>query len=275
MTSELEFSSKAIFIMRHGERLDRYLESRGQDWISTAERPLDPPLSDHGILQAQEVGRQLKNCGIEKIISSPLIRTVMTADIVAEILGFEKETICIEPGLVEEAKSFRGKDTSEPQPTWNPLILSYPLLMNISDKINPSYTPLLPVTHAYDTTLPNGVREIIDACVDRDVVTVERCAKLARLLLANMADCNRILLVTHGAVANHLSRALQGSIDPSMQIGGARTVSSWAKFIPVDSMCLEGNWFAPSKLWYPGGGILPGGCDENISDQGKQGTKAH
>jgi broad specificity phosphatase PhoE len=262
-------SSKAIFIMRHGERLDRSLESKGLDWISTAERPHDPPLSDHGILQAQEVGRQLKSCGIVKIISSPMIRTVMTANVLAEVLGLGSESICIEPGLVEEAKSFRGKDSSEPPPTWNPLILSSPLLFRFSDKINTSYIPILPVSHTFDATLPNGVREIFDEFTDRDVVTAQRCARLVRLLLANIDECHRVLLVTHGAVANHLSRALQGDIDPSLRISGSRTVSSWAEFVPVDARSLEGNWIASSKLWHPGGGVLPGGCEENSGDQGK------
>ena len=39
---------KSIIIMRHAEREDRAMESRGMDWISTAPRPQDPMLSEKG-----------------------------------------------------------------------------------------------------------------------------------------------------------------------------------------------------------------------------------
>lgn len=34
--------------MRHAEREDRAAEKEGKDWISTAERPQDPRLSEKG-----------------------------------------------------------------------------------------------------------------------------------------------------------------------------------------------------------------------------------
>ena len=39
---------KAIILMRHAEREDRAAEAKGIDWITTAERPQDPLLSEEG-----------------------------------------------------------------------------------------------------------------------------------------------------------------------------------------------------------------------------------
>lgn len=39
---------KSIILMRHAEREDRASEAKGIDWISTAERPQDPLLSEQG-----------------------------------------------------------------------------------------------------------------------------------------------------------------------------------------------------------------------------------
>lgn len=44
---------KAIILMRHAEREDRAQEEQGIDWISTAERPQDPVLSEGGLFMSQ------------------------------------------------------------------------------------------------------------------------------------------------------------------------------------------------------------------------------
>jgi len=112
--------------MRHAERMDRATEAQGKDWITTAPRPHDPTLSPLGVKQARAVGREFKELGlnISRIYCSPLIRCVMTADLVAGELGLGANSICVEEGLVEEAKSFRGyRSKNEPPPNWHPLLL--------------------------------------------------------------------------------------------------------------------------------------------------------
>jgi broad specificity phosphatase PhoE len=57
------------------------------DWVSTAKRPQDTPLSAGGIEQAREVGKQLKDSRTTKILCSPMIRTLMTALEIASVIG--------------------------------------------------------------------------------------------------------------------------------------------------------------------------------------------
>ncbi|MGF1481139.1 MAG: histidine phosphatase family protein [Cyanophyceae cyanobacterium] len=86
--------SQIVWIARHGNRLDFV----NPEWFSTAERRYDPPLSDDGFIQAQELGQRLKSESITHIFSSPFLRTVQTANQVAEALDLP---IKLEAGLSE------------------------------------------------------------------------------------------------------------------------------------------------------------------------------
>ena len=85
---------QTIWIARHGNRLDFV----NPEWFNTARRRYDPPLSDDGFIQAQELGTRLKNQNISHIISSPFLRTIQTANEVAQILDLP---IKLEAGLSE------------------------------------------------------------------------------------------------------------------------------------------------------------------------------
>lgn len=85
--------------MRHADRMDKAMELNNLDWISTASRPQDPPLSVRGIEQAKEVGKQLKDSGITKILCSPMIRTLMTALEIANVMELGPSCILIEQGI--------------------------------------------------------------------------------------------------------------------------------------------------------------------------------
>lgn len=74
--------SQIVWIARHGNRLDFV----HPEWFDTAKHPFDPPLSDDGIIQAQQLANRLKGEGINHIFASPFLRTVQTAHIVAETL---------------------------------------------------------------------------------------------------------------------------------------------------------------------------------------------
>lgn len=45
---------QTIIVIRHGERIDLVDYS----WTDTAARPYDPPLTDKGVEQAREVGKE-------------------------------------------------------------------------------------------------------------------------------------------------------------------------------------------------------------------------
>ncbi len=86
--------SKIVWIARHANRLDFV----NPEWFNTAERRYDPPLSADGFLQAQELAERLKGERINHVFASPFLRTVQTANQVAEILDLPLK---LEWGLCE------------------------------------------------------------------------------------------------------------------------------------------------------------------------------
>lgn len=85
---------QTIWITRHGNRYDFV----HPEWFNTALRPYDPPLSEDGLIQAQELGKRLQTEKIEHIFSSPFLRTIQTANRIAKFLDLP---IKLEAGLSE------------------------------------------------------------------------------------------------------------------------------------------------------------------------------
>lgn len=73
---------QTVWIARHGNRLDFV----NPQWFNDAERRYDPPLSEDGVVQAQELAARLKPEKIRYIFASPFLRTIQTANEVATIL---------------------------------------------------------------------------------------------------------------------------------------------------------------------------------------------
>ena len=86
--------TQTVWIARHGNRLDFV----NPEWFNTAERRYDPPLSDDGVVQAQELAARLKSEKIAHIFASPFLRTVQTASEVAKVLDIP---IKLEAGICE------------------------------------------------------------------------------------------------------------------------------------------------------------------------------
>ena len=86
--------SQTVWIARHGNRLDFV----NPEWFNTALRRYDPPLSEDGFVQAAELGQRLKQEKIAHIFASPFLRTIQTANEVAQILNLP---IKLEAGLGE------------------------------------------------------------------------------------------------------------------------------------------------------------------------------
>ncbi|HKL98945.1 MAG TPA: histidine phosphatase family protein [Mobilitalea sp.] len=80
-----------IYLIRHGET-DWNLEGRLQGRE-------DIPLNQNGMQQAKYCGRAFKNREIKKIITSPLIRAVKTAEIIAESIGISQ--VLLDERLIE------------------------------------------------------------------------------------------------------------------------------------------------------------------------------
>lgn len=157
--------SQIVWIARHGNRLDFV----NPDWFNTADRRYDPPLSDDGVVQAQELGKRLQSEAIAHIFSSPFLRTVQTAREVARVLNLP---IKLEAGLSEWLN-----------PEWmseNPDKLPSGVLAQKYPEIDLGYTSA--VWPQYP---------------ESEATMMKRTAETARRLVA--AFSQDILLVGHGA----------------------------------------------------------------------------
>lgn len=212
----------------------------------------------------------MKDWGITKILSSPMIRTVMTSDTIAEQLGLGDRTICVEMGLVEEAKSFRGKTAAEPRPNWNPLILPVSELAKYSSRLDTAYATLLDVQHVRDEAALNTVVEVHESLTDRDAITKDRCKKVLAKILADesLAD-ETILCVGHGATVKAMSLVLEAGLPDAEKIAGERTVSCFAQFCPVDHSNPSGPWRSVLPEWSTGDWAHT--AAEAVEDQGLSG----
>ncbi|MCC5656156.1 histidine phosphatase family protein [Nostoc sp. XA010] len=171
--------SQIVWIARHANRLDFV----NPDWFLTAERRYDPPLSDDGMVQAQQLAKRLKGEKITHIFASPFLRTVQTANAVAEMLNLP---IKLETGLSEWLN-----------PVWmteEPERLSTPGLAELFPRIDTSYTSRIaakyPETH-------EKVRE--------------RSGQTARCLATEFFP-EDILLIAHGASVLGGAMGLVGEI---------------------------------------------------------------
>ncbi|MEC4985952.1 MAG: histidine phosphatase family protein [Oscillatoria sp. PMC 1068.18] len=172
--------AQIVWIARHGNRLDFVYP----EWFNTAKHRYDPPLSDDGVIQAQELGQRLKNENISHIFCSPFLRTVQTAYQVAEALDLP---IKIEAGLSEWLN-----------PEWMtamPEKLPLEILAQKYPRIDLSY----------DSCLVPEYPESNETVMQRTAITVKK------LVAAFTED---ILLVGHGASVLGTATGLVGGNPP-------------------------------------------------------------
>ena len=93
-----------IYIIRHGKtELNKKNVLQGRS---------DHPLNDEGIMQAQEAAAKLQGVTFDHVFTSPLIRAIQTAEIVAE----GKEPV-IDDRLIEmDYGPYEGSDLKNPSP---------------------------------------------------------------------------------------------------------------------------------------------------------------
>jgi broad specificity phosphatase PhoE len=171
--------NQIVWIARHANRLDFV----HPDWFLTAEKRYDPPLSDDGVVQTQQLAQRLQTENISHIFASPFLRTVQTANAVAEVLDLP---IKLETGLSEWLN-----------PDWMteaPETLSIPELGALFPRIDPSYTPL--ITAKYPET---------------EETVHQRSGKTAKSLATEYYPEN-ILLVGHSTSVLGAAMGLVGEI---------------------------------------------------------------
>jgi broad specificity phosphatase PhoE len=171
--------SQIIWIARHANRLDFV----NPDWFLTAERRYDPPLSEDGFIQAQQLANRLKDEKIHHIFVSPFLRTVQTAHAIADVLNLP---IKLETGLSE----WLNPDWMDEEPQLHPireLVKFYP-------RIDTSYTPLIAARYP-----------------EKHAQCRARAGQTARCLVTEYSPEN-ILLVGHGASVNGAVLGLAGEM---------------------------------------------------------------
>jgi broad specificity phosphatase PhoE len=168
--------TQTVWIARHGNRLDFV----NPEWFNTAKRPYDPPLSQDGLEQAMQLGQRLVGEGIVHIFASPFLRTVQTANEVANILDLP---IKLEAGLSEWLN-----------PAWMPTAperLPFNVLLESFPRIDPSYTSRV-VAHYPET----------------NEMVLQRTAQTIQRVTAEFSE--DILLVGHGASVVGCTQGLVG-----------------------------------------------------------------
>lgn len=167
---------KTFFVFRHGET---ELNAK-QIWQGTS---ANPDLNERGKEQASELGKKLKNYGIEKIYSSPFTRAQNTAKIV-------NNTLCVPIELRENLHECcfgdaEGYTMSEIGSRW-------PQLM---------YDVLHPTPQTWDCKYPGEKSESKHQVFDR--------VNKVLLEIAHETSCQTIGISTHGGVMSALLAGLQ------------------------------------------------------------------
>jgi broad specificity phosphatase PhoE len=67
---------QTLWLIRHADRLD-FVQP---EWFETASYPYDPPLSSIGLDSAIRLAQQLGQVPVQRIFTSPFLRTIQTAD---------------------------------------------------------------------------------------------------------------------------------------------------------------------------------------------------
>ncbi|GAA5954120.1 hypothetical protein JCM21900_002894 [Sporobolomyces salmonicolor] len=201
---------ETIYVARHGFRLSWETPI----WTSPTGVPRDPPLSAHGVDQANELGAFLKReLGVTEdeaakgevlVLSSPLYRCVQTATPTAEALGLP---ILIEPGLGEwYLPVLRGLHPALSTASF--LQSFFPLVSTSapsSSTRSASWSPLL--------TPPRTGESMHQIHL--------RCLGLLRLLVPELErrGVRKVVLFSHAATVIALSRALAGDLQ-AVEEGG-------------------------------------------------------
>lgn len=176
--------TQVVWIARHGNRLDFI----NPQWFNTAIRRYDPPLSEDGLIQAQELAERLKSENIAHIFASPFLRTIQTANQVASALDLP---IKLEAGLSE----------------W----------------LNPEWMTEFPQTHPRELLKLEFPRidwsytsRVIPQYPETKEIMIQRAQETARRLLAEFSE--DILLVGHGA---SVEGATWGLVEGNPQINAS------------------------------------------------------
>ncbi|KAH7692781.1 Histidine phosphatase superfamily clade-1 protein [Dioscorea alata] len=190
-----------LVVMRHGDRMDVAVPM----WLTHADRPWDPPLTDDGLIRAWTTGKRLRAIGfpIHRVIVSPFLRCLQTA----------REVVSALCAIVDDETQLLAMETSEGvaiDPSKVKVSIEYGLCEALCvEAIKPEYAPKdgiwFPDLSDLEAKLPIGT---IDHSVDmvykelpqwKETLACARSRYYAIFKdLANKFPHENLLLVTHG-----------------------------------------------------------------------------
>jgi broad specificity phosphatase PhoE len=206
-----------VLLIRHGESANNVLWA-GDRAAFYAARSDDPPLTPLGVRQAQAVADHLAATGerIDRLIASPMLRAIQTAQPIARALGLPVE-IWVE--VHEHGGMYVGNpETGEGFETRSGLSRA-------------ELTELLP-----DAVLPDHLGHEgwwTGGHEDERVCAVRTGGVLARLVdEAGRAADDRVAIVTHGAFADGLLAAAAGAPPGRVEFHHDNTGRTLLRFRP-------------------------------------------
>jgi broad specificity phosphatase PhoE len=122
-----------LWLVRHAHRLD-FIQP---EWFDTATYRYDPPLSAAGFDRSNSLAHQLSQVRIDRIYTSPFLRTIQTADPLARLLQLP---IRLEWGLCE----WLCQDWTDGFPETTPVDESIRYYPNIDDAYQSLVIPCYP-----------------------------------------------------------------------------------------------------------------------------------
>jgi broad specificity phosphatase PhoE len=170
---------QTLWLVRHAHRLD-FIQP---EWFDTAIYPYDPPLSTQGCDRASSLATELSGVQIDRIYTSPFLRTIQTADPLARLLQLPMQ---LEWGLCEWLCQDWTSGFPETTPVEN--------LLRFHPNIDVTYKSL--VIPCYPETF-----EELDA----------RISTIAHKLM--QGNCQNILAIAHKGSVLGIAAALTGNDD--------------------------------------------------------------
>jgi broad specificity phosphatase PhoE len=168
---------QTVWIARHGDRLDFV----NPEWFNTATRRYDPPLSDDGFKQATELGQRLKSENIKHLFVSPFLRTIQTANEVAQVINLP---IKLEAGLSEWHNSEWMTESPEIHPQ-EFLAVEYPAInWSYQSHIYPQYPETKPDVNRRTAAT---IKQLLSKCQE-DILIVGHGASVFGVTQGLVAD---------------------------------------------------------------------------------------
>lgn len=152
---------QTLWLVRHAHRLD-FIEP---EWFDTAVYRYDPPLSPQGVERASALASELSQIPIDRLFSSPFLRSIQTADPLARLLELP---IQLEWGLCE----WLCQDWSTELPQTTPVEELVKLYPNIDSNYQSLILPCYPETSAQLSVRVSSLAHKLVQCNCKNTIAI-------------------------------------------------------------------------------------------------------